>query len=254
MFCLFQLNGKIKNAILFLLTAVFVIPLSGALFAPEWGLDGERADTGRIRKITEHFPQGDVVHIFDNQNRKILRTFPDEKSRKKVENKMTYSSTGELEKVEIFIDGKLICTETAVYDGGVLRRIIRNGASEKDFLATTMLVYDEKTSRLKMYGIQTPQGVIDYFYDRNPAGQVVYIRGFFKGKFNAGARYKYDSAGYITEVSRFNSRMQNAGILKNEWKLDKKGNWIEKKSSLYKKINEKPIFVEIVKRTVEYAE
>ena len=253
MFCLFQLMKNKLITILFLLTAAFFMPLSGAVFAPEWDLDSTVKDKGSIRRIVERYPQGDVVHVFDRGKGKILRTFPEEKSRRKVECRMFYRKDGRLEKVATFIDGKLICTENGIYDdAGVLRGIRRVDAQNKDMISTTMLVYDEKSGRLKMYGIQTPQGVVDYYNEYDKKGNLVFVKGYFRNKFNAGARYVHDSNGLIKEVFRLNSRMQNAGILKNEYLLDGNGNWIEKKSLFYKTLKQKPIFAETVTRKIEY--
>ena len=253
MFCLFQLIKNKFSAILFFLTAVFFMPLSGAVFAPEWDLDGVKKDNGSISRIVERFPQGEVVHIFERGKGKVLRTFPEEKSRKKVECRMTYRKDGRLEKVATFIDGKLICTEIGLYDDiGVLRSIRRVDTGNKDMLSTTMMVYDDKTGRLKMYGIQTGQGVVDYYHEYDKDGNLVYVKGYVKNKFTAGARYAHDRNGLIKEVLRLNQNMQNAGILKNEYLLDGNGNWIEKKSVLYKNLRQKPIFMETVTRRIEY--
>ena len=251
MFRLFQLK-KIKK-FLILLAAVLTVPLAGASFAAEWNLDGSPADRGKIRKIVEVFKQGDVEHIFDENGRKILRTFPDSKSGKKVEYRMTYDSKGRLSQVECFIDGKKVSVEKGVYDDdGFLRSIICYDAGMKELFSTTMLVYDEKSRLLKMYGVQTPDGIFDYYYRRNKAGQIVYVRCMVKNKLASAANYLYDANGMLSEVRRFNERMQNSGILRNSWKLDKNGNWTEKKSFLYATFAKRAVFGEIVTRKIEY--
>ena len=58
--------------------------------------------------------------------------------------------------------------------------------------------------------------------------------------------------GMLSEVRRFNERMQNSGILRNSWKLDKNGNWTEKKSFLYATFAKRAVFGEIVTRKIEY--
>lgn len=254
MFCLFQLMKKVLKTIFFLLiAAVCCMPLSAAVFAPEWGLDGKNTNKGSIRRIVEHFPQGDVEYVFAKGKGIILRTFPEEKSRKKVEYKMTYRHDGKLEKVAAFIDGKLICTENGIYDDtGLLRRICRTDDKNKELLSTTMIAYDDKTGLIKMYGIQTPDFVIDYYHQYDSNGNLVSVKCYVKNKFSAGALYKYDKNGLIIEVRRLNNRMQNAGILKNEYNFDGNGNWIEKKSVLYKNLKQKPVFAETVTRRIEY--
>lgn len=252
MFCLFQL---IKNKIfLILLAAVLAVPLAGASFAAEWNLDGSTTDNGNIRKIVEIFKQGDVVHLFDGNGRKILRTFPDGKSGKKVEYRMSYDSSGRLMQVECFIDGKKVSVEKGTYDDdGLLRSIICYDAGGRELFTTTMLIYDEESRLLKMYGMQTPNGIIDYYYRRGKDGRIVYVRCMMKNKMVSSAYYKYYDNGMIEEVRRFNEKMHNAGILRNSWKLDKKGNWIEKKSFLYSNLAQRAVFAEIVSRKIEYS-
>jgi hypothetical protein len=252
MFRLFQLK-KIKK-FLILLAAVLAVPLAGASFAAEWNLDGSPADRGNIRKIVEVFKQGDVEHIFDKNGRKILRTFPDSRSGKKVEYRMSYDIRGRLSQVECFIDGKKVSVEKGVYDDdGLLRSVVWYNADMKELFSTTMLVYDEKTRLLKMYGVQTPEGIVDYHYRRNKAGQIVYVRCVVKNKLVSAAKYSYNANGMLSEVRRFNERMQNSGILRNSWKTDKNGNWTEKKSFMYATLAKRAVFGEIVTRKIEYA-
>ena len=83
MFHLFQLKD-LKILSVCIMSAVFCMPLTGSMFADEWNLDNVRKDNGKIKKITEEFKQGDVEHYFDEAGRKIIRSFPDAKTAKKL--------------------------------------------------------------------------------------------------------------------------------------------------------------------------
>lgn len=253
MFRLFQLkNLKILSA--FILSAVFCMPLTGSMFADEWNLDNVRMDSGKVLKITEEFKQGDVEHYFDNAGRKILRTFPDAATAEKVEFKMTYGQNGKLVKVECLIKGKLVFVENGSYDNeGVLRGIIRSNAEGKEEFATTMLVYDDKMQKLKSYGVQTPQGIIDYFYEYDKGGRLNKVRAMSDRKLISAAEYSYDSNGFVVEVRRMDENFKIVGILRNFWKTDKNGNWIKKTSALYANLAKRPVFAEIITRKIEYA-
>lgn len=253
MFRLFQLkNLKILSA--FILSAVFCMPLTGSMFADEWNLDNVRMDSGKILKITEEFKQGDVEHYFDNAGRKILRTFPDAATAEKVEFKMTYGQNGKLAKVECLIKGKLVFVENGSYDDeGILRGIIRSNADGKEEFATTMLVYDDKMQNLKSYGVQTSQGIVDYFYEYDENGRLNKVRAMSDRKLISAAEYSYDSNGFIVEVRRMNENLKIVGILRNFWETDKKGNWIKKTSALYANLAKRPVFAEMITRKIEYA-
>lgn len=254
MFHLFQLI-KSKITLWVFLTAAYCMPLAGSMFADEWDLDNARCDSGRIKKIIEEYKQGDVEHYFDAAGRKILRTFPDAKSGKKVEYKMTYGRNGKLAKVDCFIQGKLIFSEVGSYDdAGILRGIIRRNAAKQEEFATTMLVYDDNSKKLKSYGVQTKQGIIDYFYEYDADNRLKNVRAMMGGKFISSASYVYGGKNFVVEVRRMNEKFQIVGILRNSWQLDKKGNWIKKTSALYSNLAKRPAFAEIVTRKIEYAE
>ena len=144
------------------------MPLGGAVFSPEWNFDSQTLEKGRIKRMTEHFPQGDVVHVFDEKGRKMLRTFPDKNTRKKVEYRMFYDSKDKLARVECSIEGKLVFVEKGTYDNdGVLRAVVRYNARNQEEFSTTMLVYEKDNVRLKNYGIQSADGIVDYYYEYN---------------------------------------------------------------------------------------
>lgn len=253
MFRLFQLkNLKILSALI--LSAVLCMPLAGSMFADEWNLDNVRLEKGKIKKITEEYKQGDVEHYFDAAGRKVLRTYPDVKTSEKVEYKMTYGKNGKLAQVECFIKGRLVFVENGSYDeDGVLRGIIRTNADGREDFGTTMLVYDDKMQKLKSYGVQTPQGIVDYFYEYDAGGRLGKVRVMSGGKFISAAVYSYGSDGFISEVRRINEDFKISGILRNSWKTDKNGNWIKKTSALYANLAKRPVFAEIVTRKIEYA-
>lgn len=238
-----------------LLAAAYFVPLQGSMFADEWNLDVRKNDNGKIKKCVEIFKQGDVVHIFDDSGRKILRTFPHAKSGKKVEYKMTYDKQNKLSKVDCFIDGKIAFSENGNYDDkGLLRSIIRTGADKKEEFATTMIVYDDKSGCLKTYGVQTKQGIIDYFYTYTQDGKLSKVRVMINNQLASVAEYSYNAAGYVTEVRRFNEKMHVSAILRNFWKFDKHGNWIEKKSALYPNLAKRAVFAELISRKIYYNE
>ena len=236
---------------MFLLAAAVLPPLSGN-FLPAWNLEGMAAEKGKISKITEHYREGDVVYFFDRNGRKILQTYPDKETRQKIEHRFFYNSEGKLEKIDCSADGSLVYFEKATYHDGLLRELVHYDSRGREVFWTTMMNYDDKTAKLKSFGIQQPDGRVDYFYDRNSKGEVVYIRAFVRNKLGSAARYIFNSAGLITEVHSFDVNMKNAGIILNQWQLDKHGNWIEKKSFFRKNAAAKPRLVAVVKRSIEY--
>ncbi len=253
MFRIFQLITETVLFSVMLASAVFCTPLAGNTFAPEWELALPPRDNGSIKEFSEHYKEGDIVHVFDGGGRKILRTYPDAKSRKKIEFKMSYRPDGRLSEVKCFSDGSLLYSEHGQYDeSGILRGICRKNAAGEVIFATTMLLYDEKTKKLKMYGIQYDGMIVDYFYDLTPSGQLAYVRALVNNKLTSAVRYKYNEKGVISEMSRYNERGQSVGILKYEWKFDEKGNWTEKKSLMYPNEKAKPVFGELVRRTIKY--
>ena len=236
------------------IAAAFCMPLYGSMFADEWDLDCVHRDAGKIKKIVEEYKQGDVEHYFDRHGRKVLRTYPDAKSGKKVEYKMSYGKNGKLAQVDCLLDGKLLFREKGSYDdSGILRGIVRFNAENKEEFATTMLVYDDSMKILKSYGIQTAQGIIDYFYEYDGEGRLVKVRANMNGRMISSTVYKYNSKGHIIEVQRMHENFKIAGILRNSWKTDKKGNWIQKTSGLYSNLARRPSFAEMVSRKIEYA-
>lgn len=252
MFCLFQLTGKLKNTAILLLAALLLTPLAGGVFAPEWNLDGRPAAKGRIDRIIEHFRDGDAVNVFDDAGRKILRTYPDSTSRQQIEMKMFYNSDGKLEKIECYAGGKLIYVEKGSYSEGLLRTLVRYDADGKELFWSTMMNYDERLLKLKSYGVQTKDGVVDYFYDLNEKGEITFIRAFIRNKLSTAAKYIYDKSGLVSEVRTFDAQMKNAGILYNEWKFDEQGNWIEKKSFFRKNNRTKTVPAAVFRRSIKY--
>lgn len=249
---LFQLKKQLKKLLITLVLTVAALPLAGGVFAEEWGLDNVQIPKGKLKKMTEHYSEGDIVHFYDKDGRKILRTYPDSKTRQKVELKMFYDRENRLIEVKCFLDGKLYYTERGVYADGLLRSVITSNAAGKNIISTTMLAYDDESRKLKNFGVQAAGGIIDYTYQYDKNGRMERIQVFFNGKPYSSAKYFYDSNGLVTQVLSYNARMQNSGVLKNKWQLDSRGNWINKESALYKNLKSKPVSVEKIKRTIEY--
>ena len=136
MFRIFQLITETVLFSVMLASAVFCTPLAGNTFAPEWELALPIRDNGSIKEFSEHYKEGDIVHVFDGGGRKILRTYPDAKSRKKIEFKIRTADGLFTFCHKVFSPGSAgACTSGA---GGDLMKRSRMTAQRSSFSANVL--------------------------------------------------------------------------------------------------------------------
>lgn len=221
---------------------------AGVGFFPDWNFSGQKIH-GPVKAIEEVYEEGKVYYQF-NQNHQLEKksfTANDVKSAYLI----TYNKDKKINKIALQQNGKVVLEQIANYgDDGTLTSF--EFISPKMRKKSSIVILDERKNVKIIVFQDEKDGVIEWLFEFDDKNQLAKSMFSIDKKAVSVATFRCDERGNVVEAIRFNSKLEFVGNIKNEYKYDKYGNWIEKKTGLRQQNSKTPLKAETIVRNITY--